>query len=337
MRVPDDDECQLYATRTALGWTVAGSVKVNGTSKELSINFLDTNNQILNRQVERFWEIETSGLKETECTKPFSVEDRRAENILQRSTKLVDGHYETELLWKSDSLNCLTTKLWRKKCLRSLKRKLINSPELESKYRKDMEEYIRAGFARNLTKDEANRITNKTNYLPLHHVINKNKPEKVRIVFDAAAKFQDTSLNQNLLQGPDYTNSLVGILARFRQDIALVADIEGMFNQVKVSPDDQDALRFLWWSGSLNEPPDEYIMTVYVFGATDSPCCANYCLQKNAEDNKSNYDALVVDTVRMHFYVDDMLRALKNEEIAISSDILVVWWHSNKRPPSMTS
>ena len=115
------------------------------------------------------------------------------------------------------------------KRLRSLKRKLINSPELESKYRKAMEEYIRVGFARKLTKDEANRITDKTNYLPHHHVINKNKPEKVRIVFDAAAKFQDTSLNQNLLQGPDYTNSLVGILTRFRQDnIALVADIEGI-------------------------------------------------------------------------------------------------------------
>ena len=204
------------------------------------------------------------------------------------------------------------------KRLRSLKRKLINSPELESKYRKAMEEYIRAGFARKLTKDEANRITEKTNYLPHHHVINKNKPEKVRIVFDAAAKFRDTSLNQNLLQVPDYTNSLVGILTRFRQDnIALVADIEGMFNQVKVAPDDQDALRFLWWSGSLDEPQDEYVMTVHVFGATDSPCCANHCLQKTAEDNKSNYDALVVDTVRRHFYVDDMLRALKNEEIAI--------------------
>ena len=162
-----------------------------------------------------------------------------------------------------------------------------------------MEEYIRAGFARKFTKDEANRITDKTNYLPHHHVINQNKPEKVRIVFDAAAKFQDTSLNQNLLQGPDYTNSLVGILTRFRQDnIALVADIEGMFNQVKVSPDDQDALRFIWWSGSLDELPDEYVMTVHVFVATDSPCCANHCLQKTAEDNNSNYDALVVDTVR---------------------------------------
>ena len=73
-----------------------------------------------------------------------------------------------------------------------------------------MEEYMKGGFVRKLTENEAARITDKTNYIPHHHVFNKNKPEKVRIVFDAAEKFQDTSLNQNLLQGPDYTSSLVG-------------------------------------------------------------------------------------------------------------------------------
>ena len=54
-------------------------------------------------------------------------------------------------------------------------------------------------------------------------------------------------------------------------------------------------------------------MTVHVFGATDSPCCANYCLKRTAEDNKNDYNAVVVDTVRRHFYIDDMLRALKTK------------------------
>ena len=290
----------------------------NAGQKELSVNFLDTTNQMLNRQVDKFWEIETSGLRENDLRKAASVEDRRAENILQRSTKLVDGHYETELLWKDDCPQLPNNRMVAEKRLKSLKKKFINDPELETKYRKTMAEYIEKGFARKLTKEEAEAKIGKTNYLSHHHVINKNKPEKVRVVFDAAAKFEDTSLNQNLLQGPDYTNSLVGVFIRFRQDnIALVADIEGMFNQVKVSPEDQDAFRFLWWSGSLDKPPDEYVMTVHVFGATDSLSCANYCLKRTAEDNKSEFDNLVVDTVLRHFYVDDMLRALKNEEIAI--------------------
>ena len=72
------------------------------------------------------------------------------------------------------------------------------------------------------------------------------KPEKVCAVFDAASTFAGTLLNNELLQGPDLTNNLVGILIRFRQDpIALIADIEAMFHQVRVTPDDCDALQFL--------------------------------------------------------------------------------------------
>ena len=40
-------------------------------------------------------------------------------------------------------------------------------------------------------------------------------------------------LNRELLQGPDLTNTLFGVLTTFQQDkVALMADIEGMFSQV---------------------------------------------------------------------------------------------------------
>ena len=55
-------------------------------------------------------------------------------------------------------------------------------------------------------------------------------------------------MNDKLLQGPDLTNSLVGVLARFRQEtVTVLGDIEAMFHQVKVAPEDCNALRFLWW------------------------------------------------------------------------------------------
>ena len=40
--------------------------------------------------------------------------------------------------------------------------------------------------------------------------------------------------------------------------------------------EDQDALRFLWWSDNYTQPPDVYVMEVPFFGATSSPCVANY-------------------------------------------------------------
>lgn len=85
-------------------------------------------------------------------------------------------------------------------------------------------------------------------YLPHHPVFHEHKPGTVRVVFDCAARFGDTSLNDQLLQGPDLTNNLTGVLLRFRQEsVALMADVEQMFHQVRVAPDDCFALRFLWW------------------------------------------------------------------------------------------
>ena len=62
---------------------------------------------------------------------------------------------------------------------------------------------------------------------------------------------------------------------RFRKDeVAAAFDIESMFHRVACREDDTDTLRFLWWDGSLDEPPSNYKMTVHLFGKADSPCIA---------------------------------------------------------------
>lgn len=74
------------------------------------------------------------------------------------------------------------------------------------------------------------------------------------------------SLNGKLLQGPDLTSSLVSVLVRFRlESVALMANIESMFHQVRVHPEDCDLLRFLWWpEGNVNGNLEEYRMLVYL-------------------------------------------------------------------------
>lgn len=84
------------------------------------------------------------------------------------------------------------------------------------------------------------------------------------------------------IQGPDLTNTLVGVLTRFRQEkIAFMSDIEALFYQVRVRPSDCDYLRFLWWAdGDLNKDPEEHQMLVRLFGGASSPSCANFALKK---------------------------------------------------------
>lgn len=114
-----------------------------------------------------------------------------------------------------------------------------------------------------------------------------------RVVFDCSAKYEGASLNDVLLSGPDLANNLLGVLLRFRmKNIALMADIEGMFHQVKIPPKDRDTLRFLWWSdGNYDDDPQAYRMTSHLFGAVSSPSCANYALQQTARDHSAMFDA----------------------------------------------
>ena len=115
------------------------------------------------------------------------------------------------------------------------------------------------------------------------------------------------------------TNSLVGILTQFRQEkVALMSDVEAMFHQVRVKPDNCNALHFLWWPGSnLSLEPVELMMTVHLFGGVSSPSCANFALRKTADDNE-DYGPEIVNTVKRNFYVDDCLKSVQSEQIAIS-------------------
>ncbi|KAL9975233.1 hypothetical protein ACROYT_G012367 [Oculina patagonica] len=189
---------------------------------------------------------------------------------------------------------------------------------MATKYREVMDSYISSGFARKLSEKELATESSNHWYLPHHPVTSPTKPGKVRIVFDAAAKYEGTSLNKNLLSGPDMTNSLVGVLLRFRQGtIGIAADIEGMFHQIRVRKEDQDSLRFLWWTNGYEDPPDVYVMQVHIFGAASSPCVANSTLRRVADDNAEDFSPSVIAAVKRNFYVDDALPSQNDEQSAI--------------------
>lgn len=84
-------------------------------------------------------------------------------------------------------------------------------------------------------------------YLPFHAVRNPNKPGKVRVVFNAAARFSGMGLNDVLRKGPDLTTQLLAVLVRFRErPVGVSADIRRMFYQVLVPPSDRSLFRFFW-------------------------------------------------------------------------------------------
>ncbi|XP_044182062.1 uncharacterized protein LOC122962876 [Acropora millepora] len=91
-----------------------------------------------------------------------------------------------------------------------------------------------------------------------------------------------------------------------------------MFNQVKVPPEDSEALRFLWWETNDLESPSEFQMTSHIFGAKDSPSCANFHLKRAAEDSKGRFSDEAVNAVTKDFYVDDFVKSVRTVKEASS-------------------
>ncbi|PIK34566.1 hypothetical protein BSL78_28612 [Apostichopus japonicus] len=150
-------------------------------------------------------------------------------------------------------------------------------------------------------------------YLPHHAVVSEKKPDKLRVVFDCASNFKGKSLNDRCMQGPDMINKLLPVLLRFRQhSIAVQADIEAMYNQVRIPARDRDALRFLWYiNGKLR-----YLrMTSHLFGGVWCAASSAYALRRTITDLPSVIP-LVKYAVERSFYVDDCLSSVSSKSDA---------------------
>ena len=278
----------------------------------------DIDDETLQQQLERLWKADF-GDSVVGTKVPPSVEDKMALNKMEESLQRVGSHFQVALPWRPGSPHLTNNKPMAEQRLQLLKKRLLKDEDLLAKYQTTMQEYIVKGHARKVPKEELNLKEQPVCCLPHHPVTHPLKPGKVRVVFDCAAKYCGTSLNQQLLQGPDLTNPLVGVLIRFRQEpVAMAADIEAMFHQVYVDPQDCDALRFLWWpDGDLQREPEEYRMVKHLFGATSSPSCANFCLQKTASTYREEFDPDTIQTVMRNMYVDDLMKSVSSPETAI--------------------
>ncbi|XP_015754707.1 PREDICTED: uncharacterized protein LOC107334288 [Acropora digitifera] len=303
-----------YAVRTLLGWTINGPL--GRPSKSSRTTNRIQSHAALDEQFAHFCEMEFND-SQFSIEKGMSQDDKRALAIMEESVELCDGHYEIALPWKVFPPDLPNNKIVAERRLGLLKKRLVvKDPELHQKYSVFMDDLFDQGHARRVPEKQSEGLP--AWYLPHHPVTHPQKPEKVRVVFDSAVKFQNVSLNQQILQGPDLTNSLTGVLTRFRErSIAVMADIEKMFYQVRAPTEDSKYLRFLWWpGGDMEKEPQEFQMLVHLFGGVASPSCANYALQKTADENAEHFDQETIQTVKRNFYVDDCLKSVEDDQQA---------------------
>ena len=309
LEVKQGKKGEPFAVRTILGWSVNGPNQnmKSGMSKAVA-NFVNIDS--LNDKVNSMWDIENENFSSKQCS--WSVNDKSVIELWDKECKVVNGHYELPIPWKSD-VHVPNNYVMAISRLRSLYTNLVKR-DIVKKYNDEIRKLIDSGYAEPVPVSEV-ISDNNVWYVPHQAVMSDKKPGKTRIVFDCAAKFRGESLNDKCLQGPDLNNKLLHVLLRFRQyKYAILSDIEAMYYQVVIPPKDRDVLRFLWFDedGSIVH----YRMTRHLFGGIWCSSSATYALRKICIDVE-NPDPVVVDTVMNSFYVDDCLRSVATKAEAI--------------------
>ncbi|XP_062557636.1 uncharacterized protein LOC134222504 [Armigeres subalbatus] len=252
--------------------------------------------------VARFWSCE-----EIESPKAYSPDQARCEhlymNTVQRDT---NGRYTVSLLKDGDEIKKLGES--RDIALRRLQgteRRLAKDARLREQYTAFMDEYLALGHMHRV--DDSHDAVKRC-YLPHHPVVKEESTTtKLRVVFDASCKTSTgISLNDTLHVGPVIQEDLRSIIVRCRtRQVMLVSDIEKMFRQINVLPEDRH-LQCILWRQHSSQNVVTYELDTVTYGTKSAPFLATRTLHQLVADEGQRFPfaakAILEDT-----YMDDVI------------------------------
>ena len=191
-----------FALKSMLGWCIIGpiSAKNKGNNVNLKCNRIAVT------------DVSTNQLSKHHLA---FKEDNKFLTIMNSEGNIVEGHYELPLPFRNHEVRMPNNKTQAVHRAASIKRKFMRNKQFYNDYTKFMNNLLEKGYAE---VSDADPVENgNTWFIPHHGIYHPKKTGKIRVVFDCSAPFQGISLNSELLQGPDLTNHLIGVLIRFRK------------------------------------------------------------------------------------------------------------------------
>lgn len=302
--------------KTTLGWIISGPIslprRLNNVSNAVNTSFhalcVFNNDTIshesleeLNTNIRRFWQIQEPpnekihlAPEELFCEKYFletTLQDDSGRFIVQYPLK-----ESPNVLGESQSI--------AEKRFYFLESKLKRNPDLKGQYSKFIHEYIQLGHMSLVSQPNFKPLY----YLPHHCVIKEDSTTtKLRVVFDGSSKTSTGySLNNIMTSGPTIQNDLFSILLRFRKHTyVLTGDVEKMYRQVLIAPD-QRSLQCILWRDDPSQSLSIYQLNTITYGLAASSFLAIRCLHEIGHRLASK-NPLISSIILEDFYVDDLL------------------------------
>ncbi|XP_062703569.1 uncharacterized protein LOC134286024 [Aedes albopictus] len=297
-------------TESVFGWVVSGGISVPVRSLNISCNVSTLDN--LEALITRFWSCEEVG-----TGKAYSPEEARCEKWFSSTVQREhSGRYTVALPRTEDAVLRLgESKDIAFRRLQGTERRLARDSSLREQYVAFMAEYLDLGHMRLI--DEASETSIKRCYLPHHPVVKEaSTTTKVRVVFDASCKTATgVSLNDVLLVGPVVQEDLRAIILRCRtKQIMLVSDVEKMFRQIIVRPEDRP-LQCILWRNSPSEDVHTFELNTVTYGTKPAPFLATRTLRQLALDEEGRFP-LAARAAMEDTYMDDVITGANDVKTA---------------------
>ncbi|XP_075232223.1 uncharacterized protein LOC142330664 [Lycorma delicatula] len=263
--------------KTQLGWIVSGEFR-NQDEKATSFpqhGFFTRQCNSINDQLQMFWELEEIN------TPAWSTEERECEeHFIANTSRDNQGHFVVKLPLKQELSTLGESRSTAFHRLQRLERRLSSDKQLHDEYHHFLDEYHKLGHMQPVPS-----TGQPTYFLPHHAVFKQDSTTTKTRVFDASCKTSNNiSLNDILRVGPVVQQDLCTIVLRFRtREIAFIADINKMYRQVRIHPNNYDC-QLILWHDSPADPIQEYQLNTVTYGTSSAPYLATRYLQKLADD-----------------------------------------------------
>ncbi|XP_038120581.1 uncharacterized protein LOC119770210 [Culex quinquefasciatus] len=309
-RIPLGDNLPAL-NESVFGWVVSGGLSVPCNSTQVKCNV--STSEKMETLMARFWSAEDVGLDDA-----FSPAERRCEENFQHTVqRLSDGRYSVSMPKVEGGISRLgESKEIALRRLHATERRLARDANLRKQYTDFMDEYLELGHMSKVeetTPTQVNRC-----FLPHHPVVKEaSTTTKCRVVFDASCKTSSgVSLNDVLLAGPVIQEDLRSIILRSRiKPVMLVSDVEKMFRQIMVHPEERP-LQSILWRFSPDEEVGIYELKTVTYGTKPAPFLATRTLKQLATDDGPRFP-LAARAVNQDTYMDDVITGAEDVQSAI--------------------
>ncbi|XP_029167413.1 uncharacterized protein LOC114937904 [Nylanderia fulva] len=296
------DSRMPIAQQTSLGWILSGgydAASVNGHRR----TFRCTADHDLADLVRRFWEQESEPISQA----PLTPDETKCEELYVRTvTRTPTGRYMVRLPLASPPTTLQDTRRPAEHLLKAMESKGSRDPRFGDLYRSFMQEYEDLQHMKRVniaTTAEKIRC-----YLPHHGVLKEaSTTTKLRVVFNGSQRTRTgNSLNSHLLTGANLLPALTDVLLRWRwHRYVFVTDIEKMYRQILVHPEDCSLQTILWRQHKTSEIQEYELLTV-TYGMACAPFLAIRTLRQLCADEGAQFPQGAT-ALRRDCYVDDVV------------------------------